>query len=357
MGIHNLHKLLRKYCPNAYEIVHLSNIAFQKIAIDTSLFLCKFKTICGEGRWLSAFVNLIVCLRTYNIHCIFIFDNGSPPEKITERDRRQEKTNDSDQKVFELEDALEHFHNTGEIRPILIELEKKRKTKSPPRLMKRTTTSAINIKTIEKEITRLRNQVLSVTKEDFDLLKQLFDSMGIPWYQAILEAETSCSDLCKRALVSGVLTDDTDVLAYASPVMLFNISIADHTCHRLNYSDILQQLELTQESFLDLCIMCGCDYNTHIPKIGPETAFKLIKTYKSIEAITASGIDTSILSHIRGRELFTQYKQLDVKPRFCYEPNWSNLQRILSENKVNTTLARIKGALETKIILEEKNDS
>jgi len=357
MGIHNLHKLLRKYCPDAYEVVHLSNFAFQKIAIDTSLFLCKFKTICGEGRWLSAFVNLITCLRTYNIHCIFIFDNGAPPEKIAERDRRQEKNNDSDQKVFELEDALEHFHNTGEVRPILIDLDKKRKTKSPPRLLRRST-GIINIQTIEKEITRLRNQVLSITKEDFILLKQLFTSMGVPWYQAILEAETSCADLCKRGLVDAVLTDDTDVLAYASPVMLFNISVADHTCHRLNYSTILEQLEISQESFLDLCIMCGCDYNTHIPKIGPESSFKLIKKYKSIEAITDSGIDTSILSHVRGRELFTQYTRLNIIPQFCSEPDWTTLQTILSQNNVNTSITKIKGALETEIILEEeKNDS
>ena len=42
---------------------------------------------------------------------------------------------------------------------------------------------------------------------------------------------------------------------------------------------------MNQTEFIDLCILCGCDYTTNIPGIGPVTAFKLIEDYKNIESI------------------------------------------------------------------------
>ena len=40
---------------------------------------------------------------------------------------------------------------------------------------------------------------------------------------------------------------------------------------------------MTHEEFVDLCILCGCDYTHSIGGIGPGTAFKLISECKTIE--------------------------------------------------------------------------
>ncbi len=42
---------------------------------------------------------------------------------------------------------------------------------------------------------------------------------------------------------------------------------------------------MSQEEFIDLCILCGCDYTNQISGLGPATAFKLIKEHKTIEAV------------------------------------------------------------------------
>ena len=78
MGINNLNKFIRDTSPGAFEEVHLSNFAFQRIAIDISLYMHKFKAVCGEDRWLSAFVNLVASLRRNEVHCVFIFDGRLP---------------------------------------------------------------------------------------------------------------------------------------------------------------------------------------------------------------------------------------------------------------------------------------
>ena len=42
---------------------------------------------------------------------------------------------------------------------------------------------------------------------------------------------------------------------------------------------------MTHEEFVDLCILCGCDYTHSIGGIGPGTAFKLISECKTIENV------------------------------------------------------------------------
>ena len=54
----------------------------KKIAIDISLYMCKYKAIYGDN-WLYAFLKLISSLRKNEIHCVFIYDNGAPPEKMS----------------------------------------------------------------------------------------------------------------------------------------------------------------------------------------------------------------------------------------------------------------------------------
>ncbi|CAM9768791.1 unnamed protein product [Phaeothamnion confervicola] len=46
---------------------------------------------------------------------------------------------------------------------------------------------------------------------------------------------------------------------------------------------LLQGLGITQEQFVDICILCGCDYTDSVRGIGPKKALNFIKQYGSIE--------------------------------------------------------------------------
>ena len=52
-----------------------------------------------------------------------------------------------------------------------------------------------------------------------------------------------------------------------------------------NLDVILEKLNLNYEQFVDFCILCGCDYSPKIPRLGPITAFSLIKKEGNIENI------------------------------------------------------------------------
>jgi flap endonuclease-1 len=48
---------------------------------------------------------------------------------------------------------------------------------------------------------------------------------------------------------------------------------------------LLKSLDITYLQFIDICILCGCDYTTKIKGIGPINAYKYIKKYNNIVTI------------------------------------------------------------------------
>jgi flap endonuclease-1 len=78
----------------------------------------------------------------------------------------------------------------------------------------------------------------------------------------------------------------------------------------MDLEKVLKQLNLSFESFVDLCIMLGCDYNTRIFKVGPKKVWNLIQTYGCIEDIP--DIDTTSLDYEKCRKIF-EYQPSEVK--------------------------------------------
>lgn len=335
MGIAKLNQLLRSKCPWVFKEVHLSEFAYTMVSIDVSLFMCKYKCL-GEN-WLECFMNLILCLRRNDIHCVFILDSGHPPEKIQEKEERVQAREKLKLKIDALENALVKYEETGVMDDELNDLYvKSRETGDKSRILR----SIIDKKKLA---------LFDITKEDWVQLKKLFDIMNVSYYYAPLEAETMCADLCKRGLVSAAISEDTDVLAYGSKVFLTKIDTYSNTGVKIEYQDILDGLKLTSEQFLDLCIMCGTDYNKNIPKIGCETAYKYISMYGSIEEIAKQKqLDVSILKHERNRELFTQYDKFEFEGQLKYNghPDYDKLEAILPT--VDTS--RIRRSLKAKIV-------
>ena len=345
MGIHNLNKFLRKKCPHVFKEIHISNFAYKKVAIDITLFLCKFKSICGD-KWVSAFINLVASLRRNEIHCVFIFYNGAPDEKTTERQQRRKQQEIMRQKIFDLEISLEKYRQNKEIDPILREIYDKLTPDEKPRAsLLSGKQNVFNIESVEKKVNKMKNYILNICEDDFTLTKKLFDILNVPYYYAPLEAECTCADLCKRGIVDAVLTEDTDVLAYGSPIFLSKIDTGKDTCVQINYNEVLESLNINSSQFLDLCIMFGCDYNKNINKVGIETSFKYISTYGSIDEIEKNlGIDVSVLNHKRSRELFTEYKKIDISSvPFCGPPNFDYLKKfILKHNLIGLNFEKIR---------------
>ena len=351
MGIKNLHKFLKKHAEDAYEVTHLSNFEYKKIAIDTSLYMYKYKVIFAD-RWLNAFVNLVVTLREYNIHCVFVYDNGCPEEKLQEREKRSKNKENLESRVYDLETHINNFNLTNEISPEIQELHDSCVEKKVS-LLRTTKNKAFDIRVIENELKKVQSQIVHVSPEDFQLTRSLFKIMGIPYHNAVLEGETMCSQLCLEGKVDAVLTEDTDVLAYGTPMFLTKLNLSNDTVTILNIDRILEKIEMTFEQFRDLCIMCGTDYNANIPKVGCENAYKLLKEHKNIEGIAEhTEKDVSILNHVRVRELFSFDEDSGIDVKYCETPDFEKLEKFLFANNCRIDMNRIRKSAETVLSFE-----
>ena len=128
-----------------------------------------------------------------------------------------------------------------------------------------------------------------------------------------------------------------------------------------DYDKVLAGLGLTPEQFIDMCILCGCDYCDTIRGIGPKTALKLIKEHGSIEKILEE-IDTEKYpppqdwDFAGARELFKNPEVMDTTgiALSWKAPNEEGLidflvkEKQFNEERVRAVCAKVKKARQGK---------
>jgi len=83
-------------------------------------------------------------------------------------------------------------------------------------------------------------------------------------------------------------SEDMDSLTFGAPRVLRNLmtpASAKLPVQEYDYAKVLEELALTEDQFVDLCILCGCDYAGTIRGIGPKSALNLIRTHGTIEKV------------------------------------------------------------------------
>lgn len=341
MGIRNLHTFLRKNVPQVYQEVSLTKFAYKRIAIDLSIYLCKYKAFYKE-RWLDAFISLVTCLRENEIHFVFILDSKSPPEKDQEKRHRSLQRDKLKTRITDMEKAYKLLMDKDEISPCI------------DRYFQNKTNREANIQFVGTEIDRLRSNLLEIQSEDFVLVKQLLDVLKVPYYYGVSEAEATCAHLCLNGNVDAVMTEDTDILAYGCPTNLHKINIQNNTIMLIEMKKLLVELNMTYSQFRDFCIMCGTDYNTNIPKIGPDRSFKLLKEHECIENIHKI-MNTDILKYTDVRRLFKNDIQFDIPIIYCGRPDINELQLFVFTNNCYTDVSKIMNAFyySKQIVIED----
>ncbi len=337
MGIKGLYQFIRKKYPGVCRTVHLSEYAYKRVAIDISMYVYKYKAV-NPKIWLNMFINLIACLRRNNVHCVFIYDTRNLEDKKDELAKRKVQRDKKEQEAFDLEEGLEIYHTTGEITSAIQEFAKKKGSAARNLL-----TEDINMQYLEREIERTTNQAVSVTEEDFLKTKELFRILDVPFCQAVTEGEATCAKLCRLKKVFAALSEDSDLLAYGTPIVLSKINVGDGTCVEVNFRELLNKTGWSRDQFLDFCIMLGCDFNKNIKGVGPAGAYRLIDQYGSIEGVAENtDYDISILKHERVREIFKNPRARKISVPFCGNPDFERLSVWLQGNNSNLTFAKLK---------------
>jgi len=282
MGVKDLKRFLSTKYPQALTRYHLSHLSTKRVCIDIMTSLYRFKAAMGVN-WLSGMLSFLMLFPRHNVHATVFADGPCVPiEKKEEQEKRVSARDKIRDRVKELSSALTLFKSTGTVSEVFKTLPVE--ASSQRNLLLGLPDDSIDVEMVENYIEKLKKQIVHISDQDMKDVAQLCRALNIRFYTARLEAESMCSWLCKSGQVDAVVTEDSDVLAYGSPVWISDLDFQGN-CMRICYEDVLREMELTPEQFTDFCIMCGTDFNHRVEKLGPAKALVLLKEHGSIEKI------------------------------------------------------------------------
>ncbi|OJJ43397.1 hypothetical protein ASPZODRAFT_146113 [Penicilliopsis zonata CBS 506.65] len=142
-----------------------------------------------------------------------------------------------------------------------------------------------------EDVEKFSRRTVRVTREHNAECKKLLKLMGIPYIDAPTEAEAQCAALARAGKVYAAASEDMDTLCFDSPILLRHLTFSEQRkepIQEIHLDRALEGLGMDRNQFIDLCILLGCDYLEPIPKVGPNTALKMIRDCGSLEKVIES---------------------------------------------------------------------
>ncbi|UYV68976.1 FEN1 [Cordylochernes scorpioides] len=201
-------------------------------------------------------------------------------------------------------------------------------------------------KGVAEDVNKFSRRLVKVTPQHNNDCKKLLKYMGVPYIEAPCEAEAQCAALVKAGKVYGTATEDMDGLTFGSNVLLRHMTFSEARkmpIKEFTLATILSELKLTQDQFIDLCILLGCDYCDSIKGVGPKRAIELITKYGSLDNIVEN-IDTKVCSLILGTRGTAHDNHRLLCPQvclWCSEDRVRNGVKKLNKSRQSSTQGRL----------------
>ncbi len=172
-------------------------------------------------------------------------------------------------------------------------------------------------------------QTSRMTPEILESSKELLNLMGIPVILAPSDGEAQGAYMCAKGDVWASASQDFDSLLFGAPKLVRNMTITgrrkvpgkdiyrDVKTELIESKEFLEELGITREQLVDVCILMGTDFNTGISGIGPKKGLKLIRDHGDIEgALAHLGQEIPDYQEVRDIFLRGHYSDdYDLKPR------------------------------------------
>ena len=197
--------------------------------------------------------------------------------------------------------------------------------------------------------------------------KQFLTYFGIPYIDAPSEGEATAAHLTNTGQAYASASQDFDSILCGAKKLVRNFTNSGRRKipNRNTYIDVvpeiietqktLDALKLTREELIDVGILIGTDFNPNgFDRIGPKTALKMIKQHSRLEDIPQIQEQLQEIDFQQIRKIFLNPEVADVDEiifdKVDYEgiTNYLVKERSFSEDRINSTLNRLKKALEKK---------
>ncbi|KAI9827095.1 MAG: Elongation of fatty acids protein 2 [Phylliscum demangeonii] len=142
-----------------------------------------------------------------------------------------------------------------------------------------------------EEVEKFSRRTVRVTRQHNDECQRLLRLMGVPYMVAPTEAEAQCAALARAGRVYAAASEDMDTLCFDTPILLRHLTFSEQRrepIQAIHQDRVLAGLGMDRGQFIDLCLLLGCDYLDPIPKVGPNTALKLMRDHGSLDRVVAA---------------------------------------------------------------------
>jgi len=255
MGIRYLNNFLKDSCKDSIKNIHIGELSGKKIAIDISIYLYKF---VGEGSLIENIYLMLSIFRYYNVIPVFIFDGKPPTEKKELLQKRRKNKLNAEKEYNLLKNKLLSIDNDDEKQDIVNNMD------------------------------ILKKQFIYITKKQIELVKNLIESFGGSYFDAYGEADELCALLVLNNKVWACLSEDMDLFVYGCPRVLRYLSLINHRTVIYDLKHILEELNMSQKDFREICILSGTDYN--VVNSESPTLYKILKLFNKFKK-TKENID------------------------------------------------------------------
>lgn len=310
MGLKSINETLKTHAPGAFGTISLTYFSGSRIALDGNEWIYSAVAVIVKNMIMSlvdplqeidreelikkavySALNFASSIMKYNIILVWCWDGTAPAEKAYIREKRRASREKLRKRISDKRQILESAH-----------------------VLKRTPAEILAYK-------KLLCQDTTVSPKEMDQIATILKSFGLPCVRAKGEGEKLASALAREGLVKAVWSDDTDNYALGTPLLIkgFGGIGSDRTQHVeiVSIEGLLQGMTTSLgwgdkgirfglANLIDMGILHGTDFNPNIYRVGPKKIFALIQKYGSIEYIAAyeQKLNTSVLNHVRSRELF-----------------------------------------------------
>ncbi|GLU18314.1 hypothetical protein SLE2022_346200 [Rubroshorea leprosula] len=279
MGIKDLLRFLKPHI----EPINIKKYAGKRVGIDAYSWLHKGAYSCSmelclnlvgdkKTQFLSYFMHRINLLRFHKIIPVVVFDGGSIPCKAaTENDRYRRRKANRELAMTKLKE--------GDV----------------------------------NSASELFQRAVSITPAMAHQLIQVLRSENIEYVVAPYEADAQLAYLAsldsEKGGVVAVITEDSDLIAYSCPSIMFKMDrygngeelllkkIFDSAAKKPSFK------HFDKELFIGMCVLAGCDFLPSVPGIGIAKAYSLVSKYRNLERVL------SVLKIEKGSQMPEDYSK------------------------------------------------
>ncbi|PWY92652.1 PIN domain-like protein [Aspergillus heteromorphus CBS 117.55] len=278
-GLHGLLKSIQKPC-------HLKKFSGQTLGVDAYGWLhrgtvaCAVDLVLGRPtrKHIDFVLNRVRMLLFFGVTPYLVFDGDELPSKAGTEIERQQRRQQSKALGLELQ-------RKGRMAEAYQELQK-----------------AVDVTPL-------------MARELIEELKK----MNVQYVVAPYEADSQMVYLEQQGIVSGIISEDSDLLVFGAKRLLSKLD-QHGDCIEINRADFtacrdISLIGWTDDDFRRMCILSGCDYLPNIPRMGLKTAYRSIRKYKSVERTLRMlqlegqyNVPTDYLDNFRQAELTFLYQ-------------------------------------------------